>query len=197
MPTSLHSFRWFHFATLACSIALAGCGGDASSIDQQGAAATAPAPVVPVITRDGATTEQTTTIAAPELANTRDRATIDASATQVQHDVEQTTGAVTQAVGEAQTQAKEAASDAVGGAKGFVAELRDDATQSVNSAVSQAKTSAQGAADGARQQARTAVADAQENIRRRAKAAADNAAQQAQAAETKALNNLLGPAPKN
>ena len=197
MPTSPHSFHWSHFAALACSIALAGCGGDESATDRQGSVATAPAPAVPVVTPDGATSEQTAAIAAPERASTRDRATIDASAMQVQHDVQQTTSAVTQAVGEAQTQAKQAASDVVDGAKGFVAELRDDATQSLQSAVSQVKTSAQGAADGARQQARTAVTDAQDNVRRRAKAAAEYATKQAEAAESKALNDVLGPAPKN
>ncbi len=210
MPITRCSIRWSCLAAVASAITLGGCGEAPTSapIVASAASSDAGAPTTaPVIVPEGSTTEPMGATATPEPAASRDRALLDASAAQVRDDVRQTANSVgqgtdelrtgvTQAVGSAQSQAKQAASDAADGAKGFAAELRDDATRSVNSAVSQAKTSAQGAADGAKQQVRTAVDGAKDNVRRRAKAAAENAAQQAEEAEAKVLNGLLGPAPK-
>ncbi len=174
MSITHRSLRRSWFAGLVAAPTLLGCG------------ETPPAAPVPVVTTEGSTAEQSGTIAAPEPAATRDRALLDSSAAQVGHDVDQETAnlkvSVNQTVDAAQTQAKQAATDATDGARGFAAELRNDATQT---------------AAGAQQQVQAAVDGAKDNVRRRARAAGADIGKQVQDAEDKALNGLLGPAPKN
>ena len=224
MPFTLRPIRWSRLSFLALPLALAGCGGGEAPTEPT--AATTPAPSAELSPAVAEQTESYRGAVLPKsnngmndqvqsfpppgeypYTNTQAAAQRARMQAQVRDDVQQTSGAVSQgaddlkngvnqAVGEAQTQAKQAATDATDGVKGFAAELRDDATQTLNGEVTQAKASAQGAADGAKQQVQTAVDGAKDNVRRQAKAAADKAAQQAQDAETKVLNGLLGPAPK-
>ena len=214
--TASRPARWFRRSTLAFPLALAGCGGQEAppAVTAEVAAPTQVTPARPVATLPSSPFETTQAVgvpasadggapepggaasAAPELAATRDRATIDAAAAQVQHNVEQGTSdlkaGVNQAVGEVQAQAKQTASDAADGVKGFAAELRDEAKQALTDSVNQVKANAQG-------QVRSAVDNAKQAARRKAKAAGDAVSKKAEGVTDEALNSLLGPTstPKN
>ncbi len=198
MNPTPRSNRWSCLILLIVASWLPGCGTaePQGSVDGAAQVASVPAatdPAAQAVTRDDSTAEQPVPITAPEPAAVRDRATIDAAATQVQHATDQTAGAVRQAVGDAQDQGKQAANDAVDGVKGFATELRDDARRSFDDAADQLKTSAQGAADGMRRQIHGKINDAKGDARRRAQAAGANLQKQAEAAENRALDGVLGP----
>ncbi len=216
LVTTSRSTRSFRRSMLALPLALAGCGGQeappAATAEVVAPNQTSPArPVaampsnpfettqavgVPASADSGAPEPGGAASAAPELTATRDRATIDAAAAQVQHNVEQGTSdfkaGVNQAVGEVQTQARQTASDAADGVKGFAAELRDEAKQTFTDSVKQAKTNAQGKVN-------SAVDNAKQAARRKAKAASDAVSKKAEGVTDEALKSLFGPTsnPKN
>ena len=245
MPITPRSIRWTHRAVLALPFALAGCQRDESPAQTTGytpeaarrltvASSTstpivpsnvpAQLPTLPANSRYGGTSEPVPgpAIAAPELTASRDRATLDAAASQVQHNVEQTSNAVanqasalqsgvTEVMGDVQTQAKQAANDAAEGVKGFAAELRDDAQQTVSDtfgevkggisdSLNDAKSSVQGqvqsTVDGAKGKVRSAVEDAKQAARRKAKAATDDVRKTARGYTDSAIDGLFGKSPK-
>ncbi len=214
MKITLRPLRWPQIALLAAPLVLGGCQGESESptaLHSTDAVAPAPSRAVSVASSDHSTTDQPVAIAAPELASTRDRATVDAASAEIQHDVQQTSNVVTQgandlksgvaqAVGEAQTQAKQAANGALDGAKGFAAELRDEAAQSVSGAVNEVKSgvtdSINQAKSNAKNQIQGAVDGAKANARRRAKAVGDSVQKSAEGVKDQVVNSLLGPAPK-